>query len=816
LIKEQSRWVVAEPGEAQDRQAEALASALSLSPLAARLLVRRGITDPKAAEVFLYGGPERLYDPFLMKGMREAAERIRAAAERGERMRVYGDYDADGVSSTAFMIGLLGELNCRFDTYIPHRVREGYGLNPAAIDLAAEAGVTLIVTVDTGISAVDQIAYARERGIDVVVTDHHEPPAVLPEAYAIVNPKQPGCPYPFKELAGAGVAFKLGQALLGRPPLEWADRAALGTIADLMPLTDENRIIVRCGLAVMRKSASPGLRALAAVSGIDLAAVTASGIAFGMAPRINASGRLDHADRAVRLLVTGDEEEAGVCAAELDALNRERQDIVDGIFKQAEAMWRARCEEARSKGEPEPGVIVAAAESWNPGVVGIVASKLIERTAYKPAIVLGIDPETGKAKGSARSIDGFDLHAAMTACADLFDHFGGHAAAAGMTLPRGNLAELERRLSAIAYERLTPEDWVRKTPIDLACRVSEADLSAVEQLALLEPYGAGNPQPRLLLEGLSLKELRKIGKDGRHLRLASSEGGRTLEAVGFNLGHLADRIAECSSVDLVGELIVNEWNGARKPQLLVRELRVPHVQLFDRRSERDARALLQRLSDSRGSAAAPLVVFGAPAAWGETAASAADSVSSGTGAEQAVVWLDWPAAGAGESWTSLMPETVCERCAELVLLERPPSAAGFAALLGRLQGLEAVHAAYPRESARAGAFPTREHFGAVYQTLRRLPPEGVPLHGLPARLAHTGWPPPVIEMMLEVFAELKFVELTGAELRVAASPAKRELAESERYRQAAAEAEERRIWHADAAELSAWIRRHARDGRAPL
>jgi single-stranded-DNA-specific exonuclease len=801
MIKEKSRWLVEQPDELQEKCAKELASALSLSPLTARLLVRRGITDPESAADYLYGGPERLYDPFLLKGMSGAVQRIQAAIERGERIRIYGDYDADGVSSTCFMIFLFRSLGCLFDYYIPHRTLEGYGLNLQAIDLAADAGVKLIVTVDTGISAVEQIRYAAERGIDVVVTDHHEPPDVLPDAYAIVNPKQPGCDYPFKGLAGAGVAFKLGQALLGRPPLEWAEFAALGTIADLMPLTDENRIIVKCGLEQLRRTANPGFRALAEVSGIDLKTVNASTVAFGMAPRVNAAGRLDHANKAVQLLITENPDEAGSCADTLDALNRERQRIVDDIVGEADTMWNAKCAEAAGNGKPEPSVIVLAKEGWNAGVVGIVASKMIERY-YRPTLILGIDAESGVSKGSARSIDGFDLHAALTDCAALLDHYGGHQAAAGMSLQRGRLDDLEAALCKLADEQLAEEDLIRKTKIDMTFSIADADLAAIEQISLLEPFGAGNPQPRLLLRNVDMQERKAMGKEGKHLRLGVTENGRMLEAVGFGFGGLTTRIADGAAIDLVGELSVNEWNGTRRPQLMIRDLRIPHVQLFDRRGVKEPLLLVRQLVSEKGAYPVSTVVLGYDSpSLAETAAASAADFAAGRKPEIYVSFEQWPDEGI--------------HCTDLILVDAPPSEERLTAILKSIPALEAVHAIYGG-SGRTGAFPEREHFGAVFQMLRRLAPHELEYETLPQRLAQSGWPVHVIDMMLDVFTELAFITVPDGRAVLVPSPAKRDLTESARYRRAAAEAESSKLWQAPSKQLADWIRSQLSEPHYPI
>lgn len=571
MIERKTRWEVAAWQAPDEQRAKTISDELGLPLLVARLLVQRGYADAGSAAAFLQGSAEQLHDPYLMLGMRQAVERIRLAGHKREKIRIYGDYDADGVSSTSLLVHLFRKLDYQFDYYIPHRALEGYGLNRAAIELAARDGVQLIVTVDTGISAYSEVEYAKELGIDVVVTDHHEPPERVPDAYAVVNPKQKDCAYPFKGLAGVGVAFKLASALLERPTLEWADIASLGTIADLMPLVDENRIIVRYGLERLNANTSIGFKALAEAGGIELDSVTSTSIAFGMAPRINAAGRLAHAKTAVELLTTDDYDNAILAAAGLDRLNKERQRIVQEIVHEAEKLWQDKCKAAEAAGEEAPFVIVLAAEGWNVGVIGIVASKLLERY-YKPVIILGINKEDGMCKGSARSIEGFDLHEALTSCEELLLHYGGHQAAAGMALHRDQLEPFERRMSSLAKERLTDEDWIPKTRIDFVCQLGEANLETITQLSLLEPFGMGNPAPRLLFRAAELADQRVLGKDARHLKLSLGSGRRLLDAIGFGMGELAAALQPGKRIDVVGELSVNEWNGHRKPQLQLHDL----------------------------------------------------------------------------------------------------------------------------------------------------------------------------------------------------------------------------------------------------
>ncbi len=578
MIQRKTRWSVTAWSDSDERNAEQMSKELGLPLLLTRLLIQRGYTDNKLVEQFLRGGAEHLHDPYLLLGMEAAVERIRKAGINGEKLRIYGDYDADGVSSTSLLIQLFRELGFTFDYYIPHRALEGYGLNKEAILQASNDGIQLIVTVDTGISAYEEIEYAQSLGIDVVITDHHEPPERIPEAAAVINPKQKACTYPFKGLAGVGVAFKLATALLGRPPLEWADIVSLGTIADLMPLEDENRLLVRYGLERLRSEASVGFKALAEVGSIDLHSISSTNIAFGMAPRVNAAGRLDHARRAVELLTTDDYDSAILLAIGLDSLNKERQRIVESIVKEAEQQWLDRCATLKAADKEAPAVIVLAGEGWNVGVIGIVASKILERY-YKPVLILGVDAETGLCKGSARSIEGYDLHAALTACDDLLLHYGGHQAAAGMTLHKDHLQQLEDRLSQLALEWLTSDEWLPKLAIDFVCKLEEASIDTISQLSLLEPFGMGNPSPRLLFQKVELAEKRAIGKESKHLKLALGKGRLLLDAIGFHMGEKAGYLHQGMAVDVVGELSVNEWNGQSKPQLQLHDLHVEQLSL---------------------------------------------------------------------------------------------------------------------------------------------------------------------------------------------------------------------------------------------
>lgn len=821
MIPARYRWQWQQPDEALARDWSAR---LNIPLLAARVLVSRGFDEEGAAALFRPAEADFLEDPMRLKGMAAAVERVRYAIERGERIRVYGDYDADGVTSTALMYRLLTRLGANFDTYIPHRSLEGYGLNPAAVDLAADAGVGLIVTVDNGISAVEPIAHARERGIDVVVTDHHEPPAELPDAVALVNPKQPGCDYPNKGLCGAGVAFKLAHALLGRPAPEWSDLAAIGTIADLMPLAGENRLIVRMGLARIRREPSVGIRALAAVCKTEPAKLTSGRIGFALGPRLNAGGRLDRADGAVRLLTTEDPAEAESLALELDRLNARRQQMVETTVEEAERMWQEKRPQGRN-------VIVLSNPGWHAGIAGLVASKLVERH-YLPTIVLAEDPDTGLAKGSARSIDGFDLHAALTACSPLMEHFGGHQAAAGLTIRTDRLVQLEEELHQWAAERLQPEDWLPKKRADLACRLEEMTLDAAEALGRLEPFGNGHPVPRLMIEGAVVRECRLLGKEGKHLRLTVAQSDRVIEAVGFGMGGMAEELTAGRELDMLGELSVNEWNGRKKAQFAIQDLRSGEWRWIERRDadEGEARRQLEALAAAEGeklrigcaSARTAERLSALADGYGSTVFVYSDDASAGAPAAR-------ESAAARDSAVARQSEAARESDAllpgaslpKLALVGLPDSGAGIRSLARRLldaDGWAAIYLFADRTAARqAPLVLERDDFARIYKRFReRGAWEALPDGYWRETADLTGLPQPAIELAEQVFLELGFLRASGAARTVEAQPPRRSLEDSPRYRQMRQEAEASSFPDWPLERLVAWGKRIRREGADPL
>lgn len=780
---------------ADEEAAERLVQELSISPLTASLMSARGIVSPEDGKHFLHGGAELTHDPYLLLGMAEAVPRIRRALEDREHILIYGDYDADGVSSTSLMIQLMRYFGASYDVYIPHRSNEGYGLHNHALDWAHQQGVSLIITVDTGISAVEQIAYANRLGMEVIVTDHHEPPDQLPDAYALLNPKIPACPYPFKGLAGVGVAYKLAQALVGTPPEEWLEIVAIGTIADLMPLTGENRILVKNGLQSMRRTRYAGIRALLEVGGVNVEQVTAVHVAFAMAPRINASGRLDHAGRAVTLLTTEDRGEAERLAWELDALNKSRQQVVEQIVQEATAMILNRW-----GFDDLPSVLVLAGEGWNVGVVGIVASKILERF-YRPVIILGIDPESGNCKGSARSIPGFDIYEALNSCRHLMDHFGGHPSAAGMSLPKDQLEELEKTLCAFADGILREEHFIPVYEADLECCIEDVPLRVIDELELLGPFGMANAVPKMIFRGLEVKEARKIGKESKHLKLRLQQNGHLLEAISFGSGHLADVLPEGTKVDILGELSINEWNGSRKPQIMVQDLSVPHPQVFDYRGVKEPVTELKRWREVlepylRCPAARTAVVF-----------SQDSRLDIKSQLYDMSLWVYDRNAGILPV-NPVAEEGGCEPVSVLFVLDVPETPEQLDHVLSSFRSVPNIFLLHPVRNQREQLqVPNRDQFKKLYVMLAGLGSRPVSEKEVIARMNRQfSLTPRMLTKVLDVFEELMFIERSEGTITFVSKPEKKPLDASRHFRELGQLAEmEQHLLYGSTVQLTHWM-----------
>lgn len=551
-------------GLSEEEQAQ-----LGISPLLASLLARRGVTTLKDAKLFLDGGLETLHSPFLFPDMAKAVERLQRAVETKEKILIYGDYDVDGITAVALILRTLRKVAAgNLMYFIPKRLEEGYGLHRSALEKAVQNGCTLIVTVDCGISGYEEAEYLKSTGVDLIITDHHEPPPVLPNALAVIDPKLPEIGYPCSYLAGVGVAFKLLQALAERIPVlaesldENLELVAVGTVADIVPLLDENRILVKEGLKRIAKSKNKGLTALLRQIRLE-PPISANQIGFALAPRINASGRLNSPGQALRLFLTNDQGTAEQLAAELEAANKERQAIEEKVMAEALQQLEPVFDPLRDR------VIVLAGEGWHPGVIGIVASKIMERY-YRPTVLVGV--EDGIGRGSARSIPGFHLYEALEACADSLERFGGHEMAAGLTIRADQIEIFRTKLNQIALEKLANEQLQPVLTAEAEIPFNRVTLDLVKEIARLAPFGAGNPTPVLVARNLRVLSSRTVGENAKHLKVKLGTGGLSRDGIGFNLGSVLEQVAKAQSVDVAFSVEENTWNMVTDVQMVIKDI----------------------------------------------------------------------------------------------------------------------------------------------------------------------------------------------------------------------------------------------------
>ena len=553
----QARWT---PPRAVDLTlAQRLSDELHLPPLVATLLVARGLSAVDAARNYLRPRMDQLHPPMAMRGMAEAVDRLSAAVRAGETIFVHGDYDVDGMCSTTILVRTLRHLGAKAIAFAPHRINDGYDLGEAGVKAAVAAGAKVLVTCDCGTTAHDAVADLQRHGIDVIITDHHLPSRPPPACVAVLNPRVAGCDYPDKDLCAAAVAFKLSLALLeqhGAGPnvaLNMLDLVALATVADVAPLRGENRILVRYGLRLMAETKNTGLRALINASGLEGKELTAGRIGFILAPRLNAVGRIGDAKRGLDLLLTSDESEANSIARDLEEINRTRQGI------DRETLEAARKLAATYDLDSVAGLVIAA-EGWHPGVIGIVASRLVE-DLYRPVVLISVDGGIGK--GSGRSIPAFDLHGGLTACADLLLRYGGHRAAAGLTVEAARIPELQARFDAVARERLTKDDLTPELRVDVEVPLADANDSLERLLRHFEPFGVGNPAPLLATRGIKLAAApRVIGQSG--LKFALRDATTELEGVWWGVSHRAAEWSATQVVDVAYRLERDLWRDTSR------------------------------------------------------------------------------------------------------------------------------------------------------------------------------------------------------------------------------------------------------------
>ena len=567
---DKKRWVF----YSEDPQCiAALSKKLNLSGILARILVNRGFHDPAEAETFLKPQLTDLFDPYLMAGMEEAVDCIQQAIHKGDRILIYGDFDADGITSTALLLHFFNLLNAPVSYYIPNRIGEGYSFTKQGLEAIIERDINLVISVDNGISSRNEVAYLRGKNIDVIITDHHEPPELLPQANAIVNPKQKHCAYPFKQLSGVGVAFKVAWAVAQRfskskkvspefrqfllNGLAWV---ALGTITDLVPLRGENRILAKYGLPAIQNSTNPGLRALCDVINAPQQRLTSEDISYRIGPRINAAGRMGHVEVAIALFLTQSYGKAKELADELEKMNKNRQEIEKDIFDDVEGRTA----------DLEKDIIISGDPGWHPGVIGVVASKLVEKYG-KPAILFFYFD--GKARGSCRSIPGFDIYHALCQCADLLETYGGHVSAGGLQILQSNLEAFKEKITSSMRESLSDLNLEPELNIDCEIQLSALSHHLLSQIEQLRPFGEGNSVPILASNNVTLAQpAQQVGRNGEHLSFYVNQGRNKLKAIAFNRGSDLERITKASSFKLAFAPRMNFFGGRASMELEIKDI----------------------------------------------------------------------------------------------------------------------------------------------------------------------------------------------------------------------------------------------------
>lgn len=594
---QEKRWFVSE--KKQDIVDRLLTELPSLTPITAQILANRGVKTGQAAQDFLSTSLESLHSPFLLQDMDKAVAKVEKALALKEKILIYGDYDVDGITSTAVLLNTLDALGGLVEYYLPHRLEEGYGLNKVALDKAHQRGIKLVITVDCGISGQDEIEYAKNIGLEVIITDHHHPGEILPPALAVINPKKEGCLYPFKDLAGVGVAYKLAEALISQSSLVQKEEllsslrelVAIGTIADIVPLIYENRVLVKRGLEALHNTKRLGIQALQGIGGMESKDFNPYVIGFLIGPRLNALGRLCSKDLpanllhklekartfsaveahntvclGVELLTTSSWEEAKEIADFLETENKKRQGLEGEIFQAAVQLLEEQWDPEREK------VIVLGHEDWHLGVIGIVASRLVERY-YRPVILLNFKDQL--AKGSARSIKGFHIFHAFQECHDLLEKYGGHELAAGLTLTQENLPAFRKRINLLAEECLDEDSLLPALQVDVdGVNLDQLSFDLLQQLETLAPYGCENPQPLLACRNAKLLEFRSVGSNNNHLKLKAATGRASFDGIAFGLGGYAPELSPSKTYDLLFCLEKNEWRGRVSLQLKVQDLQL--------------------------------------------------------------------------------------------------------------------------------------------------------------------------------------------------------------------------------------------------
>ncbi|BAL62056.1 single-stranded-DNA-specific exonuclease RecJ [Melissococcus plutonius] len=706
-----------------------------IDPFIGQLLWQRNLRNETALKKFLSPTLEDIYDPLLMNDMKKAIQRIQTAVENGERILIYGDYDTDGITSTVLMKEAIESIGGDVDFFLPNRFIHGYGPNKEIFKEKIEQGIQLIITVDNGVAGHEAIQLAQEKGVDVIITDHHELPVSLPQAYAIVHPRHPDGKYPFDDLAGVGVAFKVASALLEEPPVEFLDLVALGTIADLVSLTDENRVLVKIGLVILQKSERIGLKCLIEKSGLKQETISEEDIGFSLAPRLNAIGRLGEAGPGVQLLATFDDQEAEQLATMIDEKNNQRKKLVSTVT-----------EEALQQINPNDPIHIIAKEEWPEGILGIVAGKIVQETG-KPTIVLTIDAAKKLAKGSARSIPAINLYEVLNEKRAWLTSFGGHAMAAGLTLSVENIILLKEYLFYCMKQQTINLDEKQEILIDMPIPVAEVSLALIKRLQLLAPFGTKNAAPLFLFQDSMIQNVQQIGVNNNHLKFQLKDKQLVLDAIAFQMGKDKDEFSN-TQVTIVGKLGINEWRGNCKPQVLVTDFMVKNAQLFDLRGKK-----------------------GFQYQWpvDHTAYICFKKES-----QQFIQDI--------ETNIFVYPELpIKSKVEQLIFIDCPDRLEDIKRIVQQLNVKRVYLICNSEEEAYLNGMGTRDQFGKLYKFIQQH--KQVDLTQLPEISKYLKIKEKLLTFMIQVFFELEFVTIKDDHLKVIENPKKQSLTESTSYQE---------------------------------
>lgn len=716
-----------------------LAKVTRLEPIIVKILVARGYQTAEEINHFLATDQSIVHDPFLLHDMQKAVERIMTAIEANEKILIYGDYDADGVTSTTIMYETLAQLGADVNYFVPNRFKDGYGPNLAEYQyFINDEQVQLIVTVDNGVAGNEAIAYAQEHGVDVVVTDHHEMPAQLPNAFAIVHPRHPDGNYPFGDLSGVGVAFKVACALLEEVPEEFLDLYAIGTIADLVSMTDENRFLVKLGLQLMPETSRIGLQKLIAVAGVEPNQIDEETIGFTVAPRINAVGRLGDASQAVELLTTFDEEQAAAIAKEINATNAQRQGLVNEIYEMAVQI-------AKDEQHRDQQTLVISGHDWHQGVLGIVASRLVELT-NKPTIVLSDQNHDGLYKGSGRSVAALNLFEALNPAREQFEGFGGHHMAIGITVKEDKLPVLAAQLEKAAEQVQLDFRQRPQLKLDATVAINELSTDLVAKIKQLGPFGMDNPVPKLAITNVRATEVKAIGQNQAHLKFTADQDGQQLAVIAFQRGEIADKLSHLSNtIDLAGTLSINEWRGNVTLQLMAEDLKINGLQVVDQRTTNLAKDLFRE--DQQ-------YVFFNPKLL---------NLIEKQNLGRQLYLYDSPA---------IQPQR------SVVLVDCPPNLETLRQVLQKWQPTQITTYFFHQNDYYASGMPSRADFKSVFATIKRQPLTKAALLQLGKQLKIDQ---EKVNFMVKVFFELNFVKMEQGKLLVNDAVQSHQLSEAPIY-----------------------------------